>query len=369
MMRPASPCRRRTGWRLLGSAIALLAAAGLGACTVVSSSAITDLTSANEEARGVYYSLPMALVDVFLVVDPDRAEFRVVLGQERYVADPKQRFLMRHRPLPNYSDTIEVAVNSNSLISKVWATTEDQTDEIIVDLAKALQSLRPGGFQSSFRGNQVKLATVTIDPSEPTQVSEAVGYFNQRARVYARNFHQTNCRAEFADEPACRLYARYQRETNQLITLKVEPPALVEAVARADCGVGLCYRIKEPYLIGFTVDGVRGGGIVEIPNKAPLVEIDVRRALFVQKIQKIEFDANGFLKSAYVKKQSELLAVAKLPLNVVEAVGKSFPVRLTIQQKQFDLQQKRLGEIEARRNLAETKRGVGAGAVAGADKE
>lgn len=351
--------------------MALLAAAGLGGCTVISSSAITEATSANEEAHGVYYSLPMALVDMFLVVDPDRAEFRVVLGPERYVADPRQRFLLRHRPLPNYSDTIEVAVSSNSLISKVWATTEDKTDEIIVDLAKALQSLRPGGFQSSFGGRLVKLATVTIDPSEPIQVSEAANYFNQRAALYARNFHQTNCRGEFSEEPTCRLYARYQREANRLITIRAEPPAPIEGATRADCSVGVCYRIKEPYLIEFTVDGVRSGGIVEIPNKAPLVEIDVRRALFVQKIQKIEFDANGFLKTAYVKKQSELLAVAKLPLNVVEAVGQAFPVRLTIQQKQLDLQQKRLAEIEARRDLAEARRKAGAkvGANTGADAE
>mgnify|MGYP007067078489 FL=1 len=140
-----------------------------------------------------------------------------------------------------------------------------------------------------------------------------------------------------------------------MIRLAVDEPPPADTQVAADCTVGLCYRVKEPFLVRSLVDGIPSSEIVYLPNKVPLIEIDVRRAILVQKIQKIDFDANGFLKSAYVKKDSELLAASKVPLAIMTAISSALPLRLTIQQKQVELAQKRVAEAQAKRQLMETR--------------
>lgn len=363
--RPTSLWIRRAARRLgrLGTAAAALA---LGACTVVSSNALHDVARTSGDVSGIHYALPMALVDISLYVHPRRAEFHIEVGPEHYVADPRQRYLLRYHPLPNYEDKIEIEVSSSSIISKVWSTTEDKTDEIVVDLAKAARSLLPR-FQSGKWGDgALKLATVTIDPADPERVAHAAGYLNSRISVYADAAERTACRGR-RDTTLCETYGRLRDPKRRAISLKSEPPEAAGPTGPpADCTVGICYRIKEPYVISYTVDGVRGASIVYAPNRAPLVELDVRRALFVQKIQKIDFDKDGFLKSAYVKKDSEVLAVAQLPISVLTAVSQALPLRLTIQQRQVSLAERRLAELEARRQLTATQlEAAGAGGGGG----
>lgn len=350
-----APMRLSNRWR---SWLAATASLALGACSVVTSESLNGPLNTLPEAHGVYYALPMGLIDITLSVEPDLGHFRLDFGVEKYVADPRQRFVMQYKPLPNYSDIVEIKVNNRSLISSVDATTEDQTGNIIVELAKIFHGF--GGLQSAPVPNgYVAISTVTIDASDTAKLAEAAEFLNRRARVFAQAKREVACNGLTEEQitaeihRACALYTRLMRPKLRLVKLGVEAPPPIQVTKPADCTVGLCYRVKEPYIIRYAVDGAPGTQLVYLPNKAPLIELDVRRALLVQKIQKIVFDNNGFLQSASVKKDSELLAASMIPLNILTAVSTALPIRLTIQQKQVEAAQKQLALVEAQQSLAE----------------
>ncbi len=343
--------RSMTIWRWLAMAVCTT----LGACTVVSSDTFEALSKDGVQATGVTYALPMGLVDVTLFVNQETAEYRVGF-REFFVPDPVRRYVLRYHPLPNYKDTVEIKVSSRSLLESVNSTTEDETDNIVVELAKLARSV--GGFQAAPvpNNNFVKLANITIDPTEPDAVVKAGAFLSARAQVFAKSKIGIGCTGENAKTMACRRFIRYGQNSN-LVELAVDYPAAIGVTTVVpNCSAGLCYRVKEPYIVKYIIDGVRGAQIVYLPNKAPVVEIDITRAFFVQKIQNIEFDGNGFLKTATVNKLSELQAVAALPIAVITAINEALPLRLNIQNQQVDLAQKRLAELDAREAVADARK-------------
>jgi hypothetical protein len=343
----------------------MLAAASyaLGACAVVSSDALDHVEGSGEERTGVYYALPMGLVDVSLVANPDSGEFRLVYSDVKYIADPNQRYLMRYRPLPNYKDDVDLEVNDKAFLSKVWATTEDKTDEIIVEVAKIFRGF--GAFQTGEvpDGFIITLSTITIDPSERGKLHAAAEFLSDRASAFVK---RAVAACAGATTSVCQRYARLNARNSGLVDLDVIPPQPIVNAPIPDCSSGLCYRVKEPYVITQTVDGVRRAQIMYLPNKAPLVGIDITRALFVSKIQKIDFDTNGFLKSAYLEKGSELEAVSALPISIITAISETMPIRLKVQQKQADLAEARAAEIDAKRKLADVQQ---PGSIPSPDKQ
>jgi len=86
------------------------------------------------------------------------------------------------------------------------------------------------------------------------------------------------------------------------------------------CSKGLCYRPLETYAISYGLGSSRAySDIIALPNRSPLIEIDVTRAFMVQKVTEITFDDNGLLSKVSINKKSELLAVANLPNAIATA--------------------------------------------------
>ena len=139
-------------------------------------------------------------------------------------------------------------------------------------------------------------------------------------------------------------------------------PASTRAPAPSapDCSAGLCYRPKEPYRIMY---GLRSGsGLlsrqvinVDLPSPTELIGIDITRAFFVQKVQEIQFDENGSLSTVKINKPSELLAVSKLPLSVIEAVAGGLAVRVETINSQRDHVLKQAKLLEAQAKLEEAQ--------------
>jgi len=128
----------------------------------------------------------------------------------------------------------------------------------------------------------------------------------------------------------------------------------------ADCTIGVCYRPTEPYRIDYyvEVDGAQEGAgtrIMELPNRAPLVAIDIKRAFLVQKLTTIDFNDDGFLNKVRVKKPSELLALSELPLAVMDAILEGFRLRADILTEQRNAAAKEVELLKARQALAQTQ--------------
>lgn len=348
---------RRMGRKLAGCAGRLgfvAACSALAACAVVSSEVLAPGSTAGNQRGAVTYALPTGLADITLFVKNDAAEYRLSVT-ELYVADPNKRFVMDYKPLPNYQDDITIKVRSNLLLESVRTDTEDKTGDIIVALAKAARELR---FQSAPIGDDFKkVANIKIDPTEPVQVARAAAFLSRKVRTSAQARHAASCTDAAAKKtPLCRTYARYGKGGPDIVEIVVEPPAALDAHAvAADCSVGLCYRVKEPYIVKHSVDGVRQATILQLPNKSPLVELDVSRAFFVKKVQTINFDSNGFLTSASFDKKSELKAIASLPLQVVTAISSTLPIRYTIQERQNSLAEAQLASLDASEALARAR--------------
>jgi hypothetical protein len=337
--------------------MALAACSALAACAVVTSETLETLSKNGAEPTGVSYALPMGLVDITLFVKETTAEYRIDI-KEVFIADPTRRYVMRYQPLPNYKDSVEIVVSSNSLLSKVHVTTKDETGAIVVALAKLADNLFqsapvPSGFD--------KLANVTIDATDPNRVKHAAVYLSEQARSNATRKYSISCSGVAATAEACRRYRQIARigcsgpaDTQEQcrpynpIEITVDHPARIGVTeAATHCSAGLCYRVKEPYVLRYAIDEVRGAKIINLPNRAPVIELDITRAFLVSKIQEIDFDKDGFLKSALVKKDSEVLALSALPINVITAISEKLPVRLTIQQKQVELAQQQLALSQA----------------------
>ena len=82
---------------------------------------------------------------------------------------------------------------------------------------------------------------------------------------------------------------------------------------------GVFFRPLLPYKLTLTDEVSRTEMTVLVPNKAPVLSIDISRAMFVTKIYEIEFD-NGILTRVTIKKPSEALAAASIPIEIAKAI-------------------------------------------------
>jgi hypothetical protein len=133
-------------------------------------------------------------------------------------------------------------------------------------------------------------------------------------------------------------------------------PTPPQGRASPNCTEGICYRPKEPFRIDYGVGSIRRSRIVEIPNEAPLIGIDIRRALFVEKVINIEFDADGFLQEVRIGKPSETLAVSSLPLAVIDAIATGLAPRLDYLNRQVEFARRDAALIQAEASLQQTRR-------------
>jgi hypothetical protein len=464
----------------------LVLLAFVGGCTVLSSRSPLELKQDSRPPEGVHYSLPRGYVDVDLHADPDTRVFTIAVSDAKFSADPEHQYFLQYRPLPNYDDNITIETTSSSFLKKVYSTTDDKSDDIVVDIAGAFGAL--GDFELAELPPGSRLIRVPLDPARPEQiviaqwalndalldhartqvsvcngvVSSASGSLDALRRQTAENAvklavladgkkaalaavtaaekafleetdlekkkvkkedlikkrmnlrevevklaaadaavkaaEQNTVGAEAAAKPtracndyqsiyrrtiiglvgACRrgvptqelqgrcghyekeLVARkLQRDPSLsrqwlLLRLEVEVPAPVANIKHADCSVGICYRLKEPYVISYWMDNERYSKLVELPNKSPLVSIDIQRAFLVKKVQEIDFDESGFLNKIKIEKESELAAAAALPLAVITAIADAIPFQTKLYTQKKNLLEKEAALAQARARLRAT---------------
>ena len=125
--------------------------------------------------------------------------------------------------------------------------------------------------------------------------------------------------------------------------------------AKPDCSIGLCYRPKEPLKLVYGLDGRIDTQMIELPNRSDVVTIDIRRAFFIKKVQEIAFDGDGFLTAMSIHKESELVAISKLPVDVIKAVADGLRIRVDLIQRQRDVVQHQAELLKARAALRDTR--------------
>lgn len=356
---------------------------------------------------GVHYYLPRTVLDLTLSVDPQAATYRVTASNSRAIADSRHRYYLRYRPLPQYEDKITISVGSSGFLKQVVADTTDRTPDAIIELARAVGAFGAGFEAATVQANEAQLVKLTVDPTDDTDLANATAKFNEAASRYAKAAAGSVCppKPEKPEDPPkvllqvvkqaqCKEYTAIHdaiaNEKKEFIAVRSQPLAgsydetghhhrnrqtqaakrgersghptarhaaePLPPARRADCSVGICYRPPIPVEMMIKVGRNAQRDIIMSPNKADLVEIDIHRAFFVNKVQTIDFDeTDGTLKSIATKKGSELLALSNLPVQVLSAVADGLTIRVKlIQDKVKDLKAEQ-ELISARNELQKQK--------------
>jgi hypothetical protein len=330
----------------------------ISACTVLTSELPAQLAAEGRKPAGVYYALPKGIVPVKLTVDRTSARYFVVVGDPIYIPDPNHRYFMRYRALPNYADNISIAVNERGLPQEITATTMDKTTQIILNLAKFFGAVTT---QAGSPSSAADLVTLNIDPTSEREVARTAYLLDGKMREHAAKA-SSDCKEALKSmsdsdpkrpdmQVTCDSFASVAAGDGGHVSIKVRAPQHIVAGKSSDCTVGLCYRIKEPYVVTFGIGPYQHATIVELPNRAVPIELDITRAFLVTKIQDIKFDGDGFLSDVSVEKPSELLEAAKLPVAVVTAVADGLTLKADLITEQKNLAQAQLDRIKADADL------------------
>ena len=335
---------------------AALAAVAIGSAGCAAVSSVTPLSQVQSGSapNGVWYTLPRSIVDLRLTVIPGAAKFGLEVGNPRSIADPTHRYLLQYRPLPHYNDTIDIDVSPRGMLKKVTSRTKDETKQIILNIAKAFGAIG-GGFEAGAAGGASTLHTLTIDPTDEDEVRNAVTLLNRTLKKFAesRSNPTGGCDPKQGQpryfDPAtrelCLAYQRLATRKRPVLDLKFIAANSIEggeihAVSLvggppADCSGGICYRPPVPYFYKAAIDGVATTGLMMLPNRSPVVVIDVRRGFFIEKIQNMQFDDDGFLQQFDVDKPSEIEALSLLPVEIIGAISEGLQLRIKVTQAQI----------------------------------
>jgi hypothetical protein len=124
--------------------------------------------------------------------------------------------------------------------------------------------------------------------------------------------------------------------------------------ASTDCTIGLCYRPIESVRIVYSLGGGDETLVVDLPHPTDLVAIDIKRAFFVKKIQKMTFD-RGVLTKLQIDKKSELVAISKIPIDVIGAIAEGIRFRVSVKTEEKNILDKEAALLKAQASLAEAR--------------
>ena len=305
--------------RLLAGLVSLAIGLTVAGCAIYRSN---EVVGGINEAPGIVYYLPKTLVTI--TITPfgtlgDTPEKHVVRYLELTPADTaKQTLLVEHVPDQSQPYVLNYNANplttdhvcagtSNGLLMGVQASSADETGNIIVSIAKLAGRLAaPSPFSlpppgEEYDGVEIpgRKFSLTIDPLDPDDLAAVSATIRRRFPGLANDNYQ------LAVEDAHYLSG--------------------DGLAAAPCPENsVCYRtaVTTRIKLASARRGRASIAYANVINRAVTGHIDVSRAFMVDKITLLAFD-KGVLKDVKIKKPSEALAVAKLPLTVLDAITTS----------------------------------------------
>lgn len=307
---------KHSGMRWANGIAAVLVAMSLAACT--SAMLLSDKPS---EAGLVYY-LPRTLFTVTVqlkgrtittsdgtTTTTEVRDAYVTISQisAKAVADTGRAYSLVYDGSITSNDRVCMSTSQSGLLDYVEGAADDKTGDIIVSVAKLAGRVvgQVNAFATTVAINDAVAAdidnfSIDIDPTSERDrdaLVEAIKVrWKKRYPSLDTNLHFI---VEGADDLADPHGSHYDSCPNNSV----------------------CYRAAVPVRVTF---GGKKVGLVysqfhTIANRRITAHIDVTRALMVEKITRLSFN-DGSLSSVRISKPSEGLAVAKLPLTVVDAV-------------------------------------------------
>lgn len=224
-----------------------------------------------------------------------------------YEPDPAQCYVLYQRPNIGYDDTVTVSLTDNSLLGSVQISSTSQITPIImrmVDIAKAAIEISiplPGA-----RGMApIPPFDVIIDPDDILQNSNLT---SDKPDNIAKKL-------QLPELPAGSLL-KLERLGPESPLLKNQPVLNKPEESRT-----IFYRPLWPYKFTFNVpDLFNITKTVYLPNKEPVIAIDIARPAFTKAVTNLTFKS-GILTEVHLERPSELLAGLEIPLDILKAIA------------------------------------------------
>jgi hypothetical protein len=254
------------------------------------------------ETSGVVYYLPRSLAEI--TTQREKGKKPTFTFREEAIADLNQRYVLNYQGNALFKDRLCVLVSNGHLQSIEYAS-EDATPRIAVALAELAAKTRPGPAEGAGAGEEtdpvervgedVAPFSITFDPFDDLDRARAGGVIAGRLGADKR----TTYSIDLPDAAALRLAKRARRNTCD--------------------GKGVCFRTK----IKTMVRVLRNGEAIHVETLdvvGPLVgNIDLDRVFLVEKVARLGF-TDGALTTVIVKRPSQALQAAKLPLDVLDVL-------------------------------------------------
>ena len=283
----------------------------------------------NSDGSGFYY-LPKKLITVEL----NRSDrFKVctyeidgVNKQSKEQIEPKfEAQFVKETTVPDYDygysidydkslfskDKLTIDISKDGLLDKIYFKAEESTDKIIIKTVEVagkaivLPYIPAERVPITIGANCTvneddkpsRVAQITFDPLEPDGLKVVQDSIN----MMTENNIDISIQKSYED---------YVPENN------------VHKAEKSSCSEGICYRPLKHYDLVFTKSGTEYyRNHLLLPAKDTILSIDVSRAIFVEKITKIDFE-DGLLTQVDIDKPSEALAVVTLPLEILNSIIK-----------------------------------------------
>ena len=311
------------------SAVIRLAVVGtalwtLGACSVnpmlLSQPMVQDHPDQHQQI-GLLYRLPKTVVTLTISSygkikqvaqdDPNGAipQPEVVVIDSvtpREIADSRYAYALQYDPSITSNDRVCMGVSPAGLLQSVEGAADDKIGDIAIAVAKLAGRLAgPGAFALTTTKydelfTKLRTMTIEIDPLDERQWQVVNTAMQARLGRIADNY-------EFGVG---------------------DMKSLVGAASPKSCPVNsVCYRTRVP--AQFFLARKRGqkhqvtsSVFADVVSQKVTANVDVSRAFMVEKVTRLSFH-NGILIAVNMRKPSEGLAVAKLPLTLLDAVTTS----------------------------------------------
>lgn len=249
---------------------------------------------------------------------------QVVVTPTALLPDTSQRFVAQVQHSPWRRDQVKLETTRQGLLTSSSATLSDETSAILLALFRSRAATSGSGhkllWESTLPGGELacrpESIEMTLPPDDLAPFNEAIAAAGSRLVVSWREPNLGVGRVSGVSRCVPRPHAQretagdcgllYRRELTHLLELREMPAGNEFGLAG---GAGSDARLVT------TVP-------VALPNFSPIERINFNATTFATNTSKLAFD-NGLLTSADTDQPSEMLGVARLPVDIVSGVLES----------------------------------------------
>lgn len=364
---------------MIRTAAICLAGLGLAGCQSMVSRHVDYGSGA--VTTGIQYAAPKAMLRVELFAvgrENDRADLFVAISRPFLVGDPEATFALSASTSMLAEQKYIVVVNPQTrLLTYINSQSRGQADEIVKNLAQSIGAI----------GSVNKVPTITDDESgelpanqELLLYSTVIDPFAGDACTFGASCELKSLNSELR-ERALRFYdctpSRFDEPSdpsepplpnpnravcNKLrhqdyFSISIDP--LFEFIQHGrlarpeDCRSSICYRAPAPYLLGVRIGDISDHSeLVMLPNESPVLAMELEAGVFADAKSRVDL-VQGMPVTIAVERESELVAITALPLQVItslfKAVGEVFQLRVDFGTDTVDLldsERKRLDALD-----------------------